>query len=186
LKKPKNLPSKTANCCQHCCQLSIFLLHSNKNLSGLPRKNGYGPLHSHRAHQHGRRQISVRQCAVLEESSSDSDRSRDLLSPSDQWRKRTPIKIGKDVGAAHTALIQMENGRPLQCAAKSYAAPPQSMPTYASRKRVAEAARSTLSVASRNRAGPTWLSRRRQFVPRKLQEDLFRPNLPRRHARLSS
>jgi len=24
-------------------------LHSNKNLSGLPRKNGYGPLHSHRA-----------------------------------------------------------------------------------------------------------------------------------------
>src|SRR6266853_3635783 len=47
--KPKNLPSKTANCCQHCCQLSIFLLHSNKNLSGLPRKDGYGPLHSHRA-----------------------------------------------------------------------------------------------------------------------------------------
>ncbi len=54
--------------------------------------------------------------------------------------KRTPIKIGKDVGAAHTALIQMENGRPLECAAKSYAAPPQSMPTYASRKRVVEAA----------------------------------------------
>src|SRR5258708_11999097 len=26
LKKPKNLPSKTANCCQHCCQLSIFPL----------------------------------------------------------------------------------------------------------------------------------------------------------------
>src|SRR6266478_870434 len=87
LKKPKNLPSKTANCCQHCCQLSIFLLHSNKNLSGLPRKNGYGPLHSHRAHQHRRRQISVRQCAVLEESSSDSDRRSDLLSPSDQWRQ---------------------------------------------------------------------------------------------------
>jgi len=54
--------------------------------------------------------------------------------------KRTPIKIGKDVGAAHTALIQMENGRPLECAAKSYAAPPQSIPTYASRKRVVEAA----------------------------------------------
>ena len=53
--------------------------------------------------------------------------------------KRTPIKIGKDVGAAHTALIQMENGRPLECAAKLYAAPPQSIPTYASRKRVVEA-----------------------------------------------
>src|SRR5882762_5144105 len=87
LKKPKNLPSKTANCCQHCCQLSIFLLHSNKNLSGLPRKNGYGPLHSHRAQQHRRRQISVRQCAVLEESSPDSNRRSDLLSPSDQWRQ---------------------------------------------------------------------------------------------------
>jgi hypothetical protein len=33
----------------------------------------------------------------------------------------------------------MENGRPLECAAKLYAAPPQSIPTYASRKRVVEA-----------------------------------------------
>ena len=55
--------------------------------------------------------------------------------------KRTPIKTGKDVGAAHAALIRMENGRPLECVAESYAAPPYSIPTYAPRKRVIEAAR---------------------------------------------
>src|SRR6267143_5354276 len=60
-------------------------LHQERN--EIARKNGYGPLHSHRAHQHRRRQISIRQCAVLEESSSDSDRRSDLLSPSDQWRQ---------------------------------------------------------------------------------------------------
>src|SRR6202022_250328 len=55
--------------------------------------------------------------------------------------KRTPIKIGKDVGAAHTALIRMENGRALECVADSYAAPPHSIPTNTPRKRVIEAAR---------------------------------------------
>ena len=73
--------------------------------------------------------------------------------------KRTPIKIGKDVGAAHTALIQMENGRPLECAAKSYAAPPQSMPTYASRKRVVEAAREYIE-RSKQKSRKTYLGYR--------------------------
>jgi hypothetical protein len=31
---------------------SIFLLHSNMNLSGLPRKIAKGPFHSYRAHQY--------------------------------------------------------------------------------------------------------------------------------------
>jgi hypothetical protein len=73
--------------------------------------------------------------------------------------KRTPIKIGKDVGAAHTALIQMENGRPLECAAKSYAAPPQSMSTYASRKRVVEAAREYIE-RSKQKSRKTYLGYR--------------------------
>jgi hypothetical protein len=44
--------------------------------------------------------------------------------------KRTPIKMRKDVGAAQTALIRMENGRPFECVAESYAAPSHSVPTY--------------------------------------------------------
>src|SRR5271166_2130035 len=54
--------------------------------------------------------------------------------------KRTPIKTGKDVGAAHTALIQMENGHPLESVAELYPAP-LSIPTHPPRKRVIEAAR---------------------------------------------
>jgi hypothetical protein len=55
--------------------------------------------------------------------------------------KRTPIKIGKDVAVAHTSLIRMEDGQPLECIAALYAGPPSSIPTAAPRKRVAEAAR---------------------------------------------
>ena len=36
--------------------------------------------------------------------------------------KRTPIKIGKDISTAHTALIRVENGRSRDCVAESYAA----------------------------------------------------------------
>jgi len=36
--------------------------------------------------------------------------------------KRTPIKIGKDISTAHTALIRVENGRSHDCVAESYAA----------------------------------------------------------------
>lgn len=73
--------------------------------------------------------------------------------------KRTPIKIGKDVGAAHTALIRMENGRPLECVAESYAAPPHSIPTYAPRKRVIEAAREYIE-RSRQKSRKTYLGYR--------------------------
>ncbi|MGC2531235.1 MAG: hypothetical protein WA639_26110, partial [Candidatus Acidiferrum sp.] len=73
--------------------------------------------------------------------------------------KRTPIKIGKDVGAAHTALIQMENGSPLKCVAESYAAPPHSTPTYAPRKRIIEAAREYIE-RSKQKSRKTYLGYR--------------------------
>jgi len=73
--------------------------------------------------------------------------------------KRTPIKIGKDVGAAHTALIRTENGRPLECVADSYAAPPHSIPTNAPRKRVIEAAREYIE-RSKQKSRRTYLGYR--------------------------
>src|SRR5216683_4222646 len=64
---PKN-PRKPLTVTSYCCQLAFFLLHSNMNLSRFREENRYGPLHPHRTHQRRRRQISVRQRAVLEES----------------------------------------------------------------------------------------------------------------------
>jgi hypothetical protein len=40
----------------------------------------------------------------------------DYLRPSSSG-KRTPIKIGKDAAVAHTALVRMEDGQPLECTA---------------------------------------------------------------------
>ena len=73
--------------------------------------------------------------------------------------KRTPIKIGKDVGAAHTALIQMENGHPLESVAESYPAPPHSIPTHAPRKRVIETAREYIE-RSKQKSRKTYLGYR--------------------------
>src|SRR5271166_6606203 len=73
--------------------------------------------------------------------------------------KRTPIKIGKDVGAAHTALIQMENGHPLESVAESYPAPPHCIPTHAPRKRVIETAREYIE-RSKQKSRKTYLGYR--------------------------
>jgi hypothetical protein len=64
------------------------------------------------------------------------ERASYYLRPSSSG-KRTPIKIGKDVAVAHTALIQMEDGQPLECIAALHAGPPYSIPTAAPHRRVA-------------------------------------------------
>jgi len=73
--------------------------------------------------------------------------------------KRTPIKIGKDVAVAHTALIRMEDGQPLECSAAFHAGPPSSIPTAAPRRRVAEAAREYIE-RSKQKARRTYLGYR--------------------------
>jgi len=73
--------------------------------------------------------------------------------------KRTPIKIGKDVAVAHTSLIRMEDGQPLECIAALYAGPPSSIPTAAPRKRVAEAAREYIE-RSKQKSRRTYLGYR--------------------------
>jgi integrase len=55
--------------------------------------------------------------------------------------KRTPIRIGKDIHVAHTALFQMENGQAFASAAGPYPAPRQKAPTHAPRKPIIDAAR---------------------------------------------
>jgi len=73
--------------------------------------------------------------------------------------KRTPIKIGKDVAVAHTALIRMEDGQPLECIAAFHAGPPSSIPTAAPRRRVAEAAREYIE-RSKQKSRRTYLGYR--------------------------
>jgi hypothetical protein len=100
----KNLPQKTANCSQLCC----FFLHSNMNLSGFAGKTAHGALHAHRAHQRRQRKISLRQRAVHEDSPADP-----IPGATYYLRRsggaRTPILIGKDLAAAHAALLHMED-----------------------------------------------------------------------------
>jgi integrase len=73
--------------------------------------------------------------------------------------KRTPIKIGKDVSVAHTALIRMEDGQPLECIAALHAGPASSIPVAAPRKRVAEAAREYIE-RSKQKSRRTYLGYR--------------------------
>ena len=82
--------------------------------------------------------------------------------------KRTPIKIGKDVAVAHAALIRMGKANPsnalLRCTLDRLPVfPPPRLAGGSPKPR-----ESTLSAASRNRAGLLGLSCRRQSVRRKL------------------
>jgi integrase len=73
--------------------------------------------------------------------------------------KRTPIKIGKDLNAAHVTLIRMEHGRSLESVAEPYAARPQSLPSSLPRKRVIEAAREYIE-RSKQKSRKTYLGYR--------------------------
>src|SRR5216683_1327737 len=73
--------------------------------------------------------------------------------------KRTPIRIGKDVAVAHTALIRMEDGQPLECIAALHAGTPSSIPTAALRRRVAESAREYIE-RSKQKSRKTYLGYR--------------------------
>jgi len=73
--------------------------------------------------------------------------------------KRTPIGVGKDVAVAHTALIRMEDGQPLECIAALHAGPPSSIPTAALRRRVAEGARDYIE-RSKQKSRKTYLGYR--------------------------
>ncbi len=55
-----------------------------------------------------------------------------FLRPSSRG-KRTPIKIGKDVAAAYTALVRREELQPIECTARLHATPPPRIPTAAPR-----------------------------------------------------
>jgi integrase len=73
--------------------------------------------------------------------------------------KRTPIKIGKDVSVAYTALIRREDGQPFEYAATLHAGPRSSIPTAAQRKRVTEAAREYVE-RSKQKSRKTYLGYR--------------------------
>jgi hypothetical protein len=86
------------------------------------------------------------------------ERATYYLRPSNSG-KRTPIRIGKDVAVAHTALIRMEDGQPLECIAALHAGPPSSIPTAALRRRVVEAAREYIE-RSKQKSRKTYLGYR--------------------------
>jgi integrase len=55
--------------------------------------------------------------------------------------KRTPIRIGKDVAVAHTAMINMDDGRPLERPAEREAHPPLVVASTVPRKTAEDSAR---------------------------------------------
>jgi site-specific recombinase XerD len=73
--------------------------------------------------------------------------------------KRTPFKIGKDITMAHTALIRVEDGQPLERTAALHAAPTSSIATAAPRRRVADAAREYIE-RSKQKSRRTYLGYR--------------------------
>jgi len=70
--------------------------------------------------------------------------------------KRTPFKIGKDVTIAHTALIRMEDGQPLERNAALHAAPTSSI-AAAPRRRVADAAREYIERSKQKSRRTYWV-----------------------------
>jgi integrase len=72
---------------------------------------------------------------------------------------RTPIRIGKDVAAAHTALINMDYGQPLERPTQTQADPPLMLAGTAPRKTVREAAREYIE-RSKQKSRKTYLGYR--------------------------
>src|SRR6267378_3756571 len=72
---------------------------------------------------------------------------------------RTPIRIGKDVAAAHTALINLDYGQPLERPTGTQADPPLMLAGTTSRKTVREAAREYIE-RSKQKSRKTYLGYR--------------------------
>ncbi|MGC1596981.1 MAG: hypothetical protein WA774_16630, partial [Candidatus Acidiferrales bacterium] len=73
--------------------------------------------------------------------------------------KRTPIRIGKDVAVAHTAMIKMDDGRPLERPAVREAHPSSEVASTAPRKTVEDSAREYIH-RSKQKARKTYLGYR--------------------------
>jgi integrase len=73
--------------------------------------------------------------------------------------KRTPVRIGKDVAAAHTALINMDYSQPLERPTVVHADPPATLADAAPRKTVREAAREYIE-RSKQKSRKTYLGYR--------------------------
>jgi hypothetical protein len=73
--------------------------------------------------------------------------------------KRTPIKIGKDISLAHTAMIRMEGGRSPDTFATLCEEPRSPFPAATPRKKVAEAAREYIE-RSKQKSRRTYLGHR--------------------------
>ncbi|MFZ1033636.1 MAG: site-specific integrase [Candidatus Acidiferrales bacterium] len=73
--------------------------------------------------------------------------------------KRTPIRIGKDVAVAHTAMIKMDDGRPLERPAVREAHPSSEVASTAPRKTVEDSAREYIQ-RSKQKARKTYLGYR--------------------------
>ena len=70
--------------------------------------------------------------------------------------KRTPIRIGKDLGVAHTALIGMDYGQPFEAPTAVHADPPSTVPSTIARKTVGGAAREYIE-RSKQKSRKTYL-----------------------------
>ena len=73
--------------------------------------------------------------------------------------KRTPIRIGKDLALAHTALIGMDYGQPFEAPTAVHADPPSTVPSTIARKTVGDAAREYIE-RSKQKSRKTYLGYR--------------------------
>jgi len=81
------------------------------------------------------------------------------LRPSNSF-KRKPIRIGKDLGVAHTALIGMDYGQPFEAPTAAHADPPSTVPSTTARKTVGDAAREYIERSSKQKSRTTYLGYR--------------------------
>jgi hypothetical protein len=116
--------------------------------------------YTHGTHQRRQRKVSLRQCAVLEKSHRPIpiEGATYYLRPSNGG-KRTPIRIGKDLALAHTALIGMDYGQPFEAPTAVHADLPSTVPSTIARKTVGDAAREYIE-RSKQKSRKTYLGYR--------------------------
>jgi hypothetical protein len=151
LKKPRTYLRKPLTVARSASTLLFFSAFQHES-SGFARKTAHGAI-IRSSHASRQRKISLRQRAVHEDSPADSH-WRNVL-PAPEWRYAQAAQIGKDLAAAHAALLNMDDAEMPNEAREVTLRTSSDKPVSSQRKTVIGAARSTSNAANRNHARPT-------------------------------
>jgi integrase/recombinase XerD len=150
---------KTLTVANHCCQLSFFLLHSSMNLSSF-RRNTDMAHHTLLA----RINSGDGKFPFVNVQFSKNHRPIPIENATYYLRrssgeKRTPIPVGKDVCAAYTALIRIENGEQIEAPFSPFPGQRSEIPRPLQRKTLKDAAREYIE-RSKQKSRKTYLGYR--------------------------